>query len=143
VVQEKQDGIFSFGNKIKIQNSNEGYFEYTALQIIGLQFYLFWHANVNDTRIVCVADELEDIFSDIDNDPKLAAMDANFKASARALDLQPVVEVSGDTVTVKLVVFTKWGGFSRYEFTIGRAAPHSVTGFSKDTLLEYQCGLVF
>jgi len=143
LVAEKQDGVFGFGNKIKVQDSNEGYFEYTALQIIGSQFYLFWHAEYNDARIVCVAEELEDVLSDIENDTKLAAIDGNFKAGARALDLQPVIEVSGDTVTVKVVVFSKWGGFSRYTFNIGRSSPHSVTGYNKDILLEYQCGVVF
>jgi hypothetical protein len=142
LVEEKQDGVFGFGNKIKIQDSNEGYFEYTVLQIIGSQFYLFWHANLNDARIVCVADEMEDVLSDIDSSG-LAAIGGNFKASARALDLQPVVEVSGDTVTVKAVVFSKWGGFSRYTFNISRTSPHSVMGYNKDVLLEYQCGLEF
>jgi hypothetical protein len=143
LVEEKENGVFGFGNKIKVQDSNEGYFEYTVLQIIGSQFYLFWHANLNDARIVCVADELEDILNDIDNDSKLAKIDDSFKASARALDLQPVVELSGDTVAVKLVVFSKWGGFSRYTFNISRSSPHSVMGYNKDTLLDYQCGLEF
>jgi hypothetical protein len=142
LVEEKQNGVFNYGNKIKVQDSNEGYFEYTILQIIGSQFYLYWHANYNDARIVCVPDELEIVFKDIDN-PKYAAVDGNFKASARALDLQPVIEVNGNSVVVKVVVFSKWGGFSRYIFTIDRAAPHSVTGYNKETLLEYQCGLVF
>ena len=142
LVEEGQSGVFAFGNKINVQDSNEGYFEYTVLQIIGSQFYLFWHANYNDARIVCVPEELENVLKDIDSSG-YATIDGTFKASARALDLQPVVEVTGDTVTVKMVVFSKWGGFSRYVFTIDRAAPHSVTGFNKEPLLEYQSGLMF
>jgi hypothetical protein len=142
MVQEKQDGVFSFGNKLTIQDSNEGYFEYTVLQIIGSQFYLFWHADYNDARIVCVPEELENVFKEID-DSKYAPVDGNFITSAQSLDLRPVVEVTGDIVTVKVVVFSKWGGFSQYIFNINRAAPHSVTGYKKEPLLEYQCGLVF
>jgi hypothetical protein len=31
----------------------------------GSQFYLFWDANYNDARIICVPDEVEEIFKEI------------------------------------------------------------------------------
>ena len=41
------------GNKIKIDGTDEGYFEYALLQTLGNQFYLYGMAKVNDKRPVC------------------------------------------------------------------------------------------
>ena len=36
-----------------IEDVEQGYFEYVVMDIMANQFYLFWHANYNDTEIVC------------------------------------------------------------------------------------------
>jgi hypothetical protein len=67
----------------------------------------------------------------------------DFKNTARAINTQPVLETAGDTVTVKLAIFTMWGGFSRCTYMIYRNYPHMVTGFQEVTLLEYYVGITF
>jgi hypothetical protein len=57
--------------------------------------------------------------------------------------VQPVVAITGDTAMVKLVVFSKWGGFSRYSFTVNRNYPHTIVNFQSEDLLDYNCGIVF
>jgi hypothetical protein len=130
------------GNRIKIDGTSEGYFEYTVLEMLGGQFYLFWHSNYNDNRIVCQPAELESILQSIDN-AGFKPIDNGFKKDARKLNLQPVIETSGDKVTVSVVVFTMWGGFFRQSFTMYRNYPHTVIGFENEPLLEYQCGIMF
>jgi len=137
-----ENNIAVFGNKIKIDNTNEGYFEYTVLQILGNQFYQFWHANYNDTRIVCVKSEVEDIIADIDASG-LQPIDKAFKDKALKLDLQPTLEFTDDLVTVKVVTFSKWGGFTRVGFTMYRNSPHSIIGYESEELLNYESGLAF
>lgn len=139
-VMGEQTGVF--GNKIKTDGTKAGYFEYTVLQLLGEQFYLFWHANYNDTRIICQAADVESAFAEVESWPGLELTDG-FKQEARQLDFQPEVVISGDTVTVKLVVFTKWGGFSRFTCTMYKDYPHTVTGIEKETLLEYNSGIMF
>jgi hypothetical protein len=41
------------------------------------------------------------------------------------------------------VVFSKWGGFSRFSYTMYRNYPHMVIGFQDEVLLEYECGMMF
>lgn len=140
MVMGEQTGVF--GNKIKIDSTKEGYFEYTALQILGAQFYLWWHANYNDTRIVCQPQEVESVLTGIVNSG-LKQVDDGFKRDARRLNLEPSIEISGDLVTVKLVAFSKWGGFSQLSYMMYKNYPHSVIGFEDKTLLEYNCGMMF
>lgn len=131
-----------YGNKIKIDGTKAGYYEYIVLQILGAQFALHWHSAYNDLRIVCQADEMERVFEDIEAS-EFRPMDDNFKEEARKINLQPAVEISEVDVTVKLVVFSKWGGFSRYSFTMYRNYPHSITSLDKEVLLGYDCGMVY
>lgn len=130
------------GNKIKIDGTNEGFFEYTVLQMLGEQFYLFWHANYNDADIICEVSAIEDVIVSIENSG-LEPITNGFKKDARKLNVKPIVEINGDMVTVKLVVFSKWGGFSRFSYTMYRNYPHMVIGFQDEVLLEYECGMMF
>ncbi len=137
LVKEK-NGV-KYGNKVNVKNTNEGYFEYTLLQIMGPQFYLLGRANMYDIRIACEGSEVEKILADIDS-ADLTPIDDGFRGSARALDLNPVVEATSQNVTVKLVGFSMWGGFQRYSYTIAKEKPHSFLGFQKEVLLPYDCG---
>jgi hypothetical protein len=139
-VMGEETGVFS--NKIKTDGTAEGYFEYTVLQLLGQQFYLFWHANYNDTRIVCEPAALESILSYLEN-TEYKPIDNGFKKDARKIDLQPTVKYSGDMVTVSVVVFSDWGGFSRCSCTMYKEYPHTVIGFEEEALLEYNCGIMF
>jgi len=129
-----------YGSQIAINKSPEGYYEYTVLQLLGGQFYLFYKANQYDVRIVCQSDKVEQILGEIDGSD-MTPIDETFKTAARALDLQPVVEIGEDSVTVSLVIFTKWGGFSRVHYTIGGDYPNSITKYENTNLLAYDCGI--
>jgi hypothetical protein len=131
------------GNKIKLDGTKEGYFEYTVLQLLGSQFYLFWHANYNDTEIICEKTALEAVLASIGGDSFGEPVDNGFKEKARRIDFQPMVEISGDLATVQVLVFSKWGGFSRLSFTMYKNYPHMMIGFEEESLLEYQCGVLF
>jgi hypothetical protein len=41
------------------------------------------------------------------------------------------------------VVFTKWGGFLRVTFTISRDFPRRVFDAEAETLVAYDCGVMF
>ena len=66
------------------------------------------------------------------------------KKQARELDLTPTVEFPDEsTAVVRLITFSKWGGFTESKYTISRQYPHGM--LSKDTkiLIEYDCGVQF
>lgn len=136
----KDEPDMKAGNKIKIDGTPEGYFQYALLQTIGNQFYLYGSAVINDKRPVCEAAELEKIFTEI-KAAGLAKMDDDFKKEARALDLQPVVAISDMGVTVQFMVFSKWGGFMRVSVLMYKDYPHTMLSYVNDeVMLAYQSG---
>jgi hypothetical protein len=129
---------------LKVDDTEQGYFEYVVMDILAPQFYLFWQANYNDTYIVCNRAQVNDIVSQMSSGEFGNAMDAAQQAEARTLrNIVPVVHLTGDTAVVELVTFTKWGGFYRRTYTISRNAPHQILDVEEENLLPYDCGVTF
>ena len=126
---------------VQVDGTEEGFFQFAVLRLMGGQFYLHWHAGYRDTAVVCDRETVESIISDdgISGQP----FSAEQKQAARAIDPAPVVEMEDDVVTVKVVVFSKWGGFERATFRINRSFPYAILGSEFETLVEYDCGIMF
>ncbi len=126
------------------QDSPKGYFEYAAFAMLANQFYLDWHANYNDWQVLCGKDDIEKIIQEHSSQDTFGIpMTAAQKRGARAIENpQPSVELTAETATVRLLVFTKWGGFYRRTLTIQRA-DHSIVDEQDELLVEYDCGIAF
>jgi len=126
------------------QDSPEGYFEYAAFAVLANQFYLDWHANYNDWQVLCGQDDVEAIIQSLDSKDAFGIpLTAKQKGQARAIeDPQPSVELTDETAIVKMLVFTKWGGFYRRTLTISRV-DHSIVDEQDESLVEYDCGIMF
>ena len=129
---------------VQPQDSPEGYFEYAAFATLANQFYLDWHANYNDWQVLCGKDDLEKIIQGFSGQDTFGIpMTATQKRQARAItNPQPSVELTSETAIVKMLVFTKWGGFYRRFVTISRA-DHSILSEQDESLVEYDCGIAF
>lgn len=108
----------------------------------GYQFYQFWHANYNDHQIMCDLVAIKSIVSGEDEFGLAIPTDVRLRALA-VKKVAPVVEIGEETVTVNLVVFTKWGGFYRTTFTIRRSQSPEILDIQNDVLVPYDCGLAF
>lgn len=128
-------------DSILTDDTPEGYFQLAALDVIGEQFYLAWHANYNDYRIMCDQDDLEAILTNSDDFGQ--AIPAEVQQAARDLDVTPTVEIGDETVTVQFVIFTKWGGFLQATYTISRDFPRATFEAAATTLVAYDCGIMF
>ena len=53
------------------------------------------------------------------------------------------MEMGDDTVLVKVVTFSNWGGFIQRSYTISRDFPHKVLQVERETLVEYDSGVQF
>lgn len=126
------------------RDSPEGYFEYAAFAMTASQFYLDWHANYNDWQVVCGRDGVEDVIAFLASGSSPGPpMSAEQQQRARAIeDPDPAVTLTGDTATVTMVVFTKWGGFQRRTLSIGRS-DHVIRDEDHRPLVDYECGVVF
>jgi len=125
---------------IKTDDTEESFFQYVTLRIMGGQFYLWWHANYNDDTIICDATGLEAILSVIFWGKDITS---EVKSKARKLNLAPVVELKDDLVIVRVITFTKWGGFIEETYIINRLFPHVIKDLKTQILVPWECGVMF
>jgi hypothetical protein len=125
---------------IQVDGTPEGYFELAALSIMSHQFYLFWHANYNDKEVVSSQERLEEFIALLNE--KYRPLTEEQEADILQLDVTPRVNFVGDKVRVRMLVFTKWGGFFEREFTIDRDFPHRMSDNDIE-LVPYNCGIMF
>jgi hypothetical protein len=129
---------------IQVEDTREGYWEFTLLRVMGNQFYQFWHAGYNDDTIVCDAETLERILSAADSAFEGNMVPASLWRKARKLDLTPTVRFPDDsTAVVRFVSFSMWGGFTELRYTFSREFPHRLLDTQAVTLIEYDCGVQF
>ena len=125
---------------VRADDSEEAYFQYVVLEIMGGQFYLVWHAGYNDATIMCNSMALDQktalSYFDITLPPEV-------QQKAAKLDVSPKVEIGKDTVNVRVVIFTKWGGFIEEIYTITRTFPHTIKDIKVNTLVKWNCGIMF
>jgi hypothetical protein len=133
-----------FRDYLHVDDTEQGYFEYVVMDIMAGQFYLDWHANYNDTQIVCNRQRLNEIVAQVSSGDFGYAMDFLSQTKARTLrNIEPVVSLTGDVANVEIVTFTKWGGFYREIYAISREFPHTVLGIKQETIVPYDCGVMF
>lgn len=133
-----------FHDYLDVEDTQQGYFEYVVMDIMANQFYLSWHANYNDTEIVCNHDEVNNIISSVSTGNFGNPMSVVQQARARALrNIEPSVSLSGEVATVQFITFTKWGGFYRETYTIDRSFPHTLVDVRQQNVVPYDCGVAF
>lgn len=136
--------ISEYLSHISIDETDQGYFEYVALLIMARQFYLDWHANYNDTEIVCTKNGVNEIIAEINDGSFGLPLDAAQQVKARTMqDIEPLVKLTEAAAIVELVFFTKWGGFYRATYTISRSFPHTIIDVIEENVVEYDCGIAF
>jgi len=134
----------TFGDHLEVEDVEQGYFEVAAFQIMAQQFYLDWHANYNDTKMVCNDGDVDAIIADINNGNFGIPFDISQQVKVRAMkNIEPVVILTDDTALVERIVFTKWGGFYRWTYTISRSFPHTILDVETENVIPYDCGIMF
>ncbi len=108
------------------------------------QFYLYWHANYLDTEIICNKKDLNNILASLgDNDFGLP-MPLTSRVRAMFLhDLEPQVILGEESVQVRLLTFTKWGGIYLRTYTLARDKSTRILDMQEKNLVPYDCGIMF
>jgi hypothetical protein len=129
-----------FLRHVRADGTPVGFVQLAVLHIMANQFYLFWHANYNDERILHERSQLEALLG---KQAVFKKPTAEEKHKARSVDLQPVVEMLDASVRVSLLTWTDWGGLYRKTFTFSREFPHQLQKTEKEKVVSYFCGVVF
>ncbi len=133
----------SYLDYVQLDDTAESWFQFVVLANKANQFYLDWHANYNDTRLVCDRAAVKSIVSSLDGGFGYRISLPSRIRAALLMNLAPSVTVNTDTVEVSIVTFTLWGGFYRVKYTLSRTAPHTIIDVQETNLVPYQCGVMF
>jgi hypothetical protein len=128
---------------VRIDDTSEGYFQFVLLSLMGSQFYLFWHADYNDSQIVCDRTGVGRIISSLNGDFGYRISIASRVRAFLLNDVSPTVVISDETVKVQFVTFTRWGGFFQQTYTLSRTMPLTIQDMEKKNLVPYECGVMF
>ncbi len=129
---------------LKLDGTLESFYELFVFNTLAGQFYLSWHANYDDTRIIVSQDDVEAVIAEVNGSDFGSSFDASQEKEARALDVTPRVEFwDEEAAEVSVVVFSKWGGFQRITQRIRRLSPHTVLHEQNEKLVEYNCGVMY
>jgi len=132
---------YDYLESIEIDNSPESYFEFLSLVFSGDQFYLWWHGLYNDTKILCDSSDIQYVNAD------LQGFDIEFpqdiKDRIEKIDFSPVVIIGESEVTIRMVTFTKWGGFFESVYVMEKENPNRLLDAQFNPIIEYDCDISF
>jgi len=125
-------GNENYWEHIKLNGTEDAYFEYVVLSILGSQFSLDSRANYNDIEIVCTKPAIQEVI-------KLANTDDRFMKQFPLVDPTPSVTINPKQAIVRVVVFTKWGGLIERKYFIGLQFPYKIQKVKARALAKLKC----
>lgn len=137
-----KEDVNNFLDHVKLDGSEESYLQFVILAALGSQFSLFWHALYNDKEFVCTLKRAEKIIKRINrsNEEMSFMEDDIFAEQLKKIDFEPQITINADKVVVRLVFFTKWGGFIEVKYQVEKDFPHKIIGRETEILIDYYCG---
>lgn len=157
-----QDSV-EYLNCIQITNDKMGYFQYVIFALIGDNYCKFWHSNYGEMTIITSKKQLKELTELEDNfyyrfsskeKNKNTEHDSvvdigvfgNYtmdKESVLQIDPNPEVILNPEEATIKIVTLSPWAGFLERTFKVTRTFPHKLEQVKLDTIIEYNCGIIF
>ena len=130
--------------RIRAEDSPEGFFQLVALHLLGDRFCLFWHEYYNEIALVCSPAGWQAILRREQNrGGPYTPPPPDFIASAEKLDFAPHVQMDPNQVMVDVVAYCPFGGLERRHFEIARPFPHRILTASRTNLLHHSQRFVF
>lgn len=142
LAREQPEPQGAYLEHVRTDGTPVGYLQFVMLAIMGEQFYLYWHACYNDLTPVCSKRALEKLLTELE-DSFGQPMPPEDRERAQELQVEPWVVMGDEFVEVRVVVFTRWGGFLEGIYTIKRSYPHEIVETRFSTLVPYHCGVMF
>ena len=65
------------------------------------------------------------------------------KESVLQIDPTPEVILDPEEATIKIITLSPWAGFLERTFKVSRTFPHKLEQVKLDTIIEYNCGIMF
>lgn len=157
-----QDSV-NYLNSILIKDDKMGYFQFVIFALVGDGYCTFGHSNYGEMSIITSKKQLKEL-TELENDfyYKFSSKEKNGNAeqdsifdigvfgnltmdkeSVLQIDPTPEVILSSEEASIKIVTLSPWLGFLERTFKVSRRFPHILEQTKLDTLIEYNCGILF
>jgi hypothetical protein len=137
---EYEDSVQAM-DAVQVWPSKMGYFQFAVFGLIGTNICNFGHSNYGEMSIFTSAKELEDLIAQEDD------FYYHFSEEEEAIILEinpePEIEITDDYAKVSLLTLGPWDGFNRYHLSISTTWPRQFEKVEIDTILDYNCGILF
>jgi len=120
----------------------QAFLQLAVLALLGEQFALSWHANYDHIELVCTTSDVQSAAETLGGWGG-RPMPAEDQAAALEIDPCPSVQLREETASVRLVVFSPFGGFLELTYTFSGDFPHAIQSVDVTSLVSYHCGITF
>ena len=133
--------VFDYLEQIETDKTPESFYEFVILAFLGDQFYLYWHGLYHDEKILCDSSDMQYVDKDMQGFELEFPQDV--KDNIEKIDFESRVLTNDDTVSVRIVLFTKWGGFWENIYVMDKENPLGLRDIQSNWILNYDCGISF
>lgn len=116
---------------VRTDGTEEGFFQLVLLDVMGGQFYLFWHSLYMEELVVCTREGVEQILNS-------GLGSSGQKRAARRINPIPILRVGDEVLEIEIVTFSKRRGFSKQFFELNRRFPHKPRRSRSEVLVQYK-----
>lgn len=133
--------FLAYLDKIHVQDSPEGFFQFVVLRLLGDKFHLFWHELYNDIAIVCSQEAWHELLKQ--EGKRFNPLPEDFKPQAEKIDFTPRLKIGKRKVELNVYTFCQFGGIKLHYFVVSREFPHRILKHTQKTLLNHNPGFVY
>ena len=135
---------YGYLEKIRAEDSPEGFFQLVVLRLLGDRFCLFWHEFYNEIALVCSPPGWQAILQrEQKRGEPYTPPPPDFISAAEKLDFAPSIKMGDTKVDVDVTTYCPFGGLNRQHFEISRPFPHRILTLSATNLLQHSQRFVF
>lgn len=135
---------FGYIERLRVNDSPEGYFQLVVLRLLGDRFHMFWHERYNETFLVCSKSAWESLLQREKKRGKpYDPPPPSFITTADKLDFTPTVQIGDNQVEVVVTTYSPFGGLDLHSFVIARQFPHRILRHTETNLLRHTQRFVF
>jgi len=136
--------FFRYLDKIRIDDTPQGFFQFAVLRLLGDRFYLYWHEFYRETFIVCSKQGWKALLQHENaRGGVYAPPSAKFVAAAYNLDFYPHIRLGDKKVEINVTTYSPFEGLDLHYFEISREYPHTILTHAHTNLLSHTQPFVF
>lgn len=139
LASSKADGL----RHIVADGSEESYLELAQLAVVGTHFYRYWHAQYHDWIPVCGEDSLRSVLNGLAVAFGKPNIDWGSEFGIELAMGKPKITPGKETTKVSILAFSQFSGLVRIDFQFRTSFPHEIESCDSDSLIAYNCGLLF